>query len=123
MNIYVWCGLLVAFLVKLPLFLVHLWLPKAHVEAPLAGSMVLAGVTLKLGVYGIIRLLRVVVEGHVVWGQVFMVVGAVGSIIMGLVCLRQGDLKALIAYSSVSHMGVGLLGVIIRNVWGLIGGY
>nr|BCO38790.1 NADH dehydrogenase subunit 4 [Vargula hilgendorfii] len=122
-NVYVWLGLLVAFLVKLPLFLVHLWLPKAHVEAPLAGSMVLAGVTLKLGVYGIVRLLSTVMEGHVIWGQVFMVVGALGSIVMGLVCLRQVDLKALIAYSSVSHMGVGVLGVMMSNVWGLMGGY
>jgi NADH-ubiquinone oxidoreductase chain 4 len=62
-GFYVWWGLIVAFLIKLPLFLVHLWLPKAHVEAPLAGSMVLAGVTLKLGVYGIVRFLEVSMSG------------------------------------------------------------
>jgi NADH-quinone oxidoreductase subunit M len=104
--------LLVAFAVKSPLWPLHTWLPDAHTEAPTVGSVLLAGVLLKMGTYGLIRLgLPIVPEGV---REVAPVIGvlAVAAILVGaLVCLAQPELKRLIAYSSVGHMGFVLLGV------------
>jgi NADH-ubiquinone oxidoreductase chain 4 len=105
--------LLIAFLVKLPLFLVHLWLPRAHVEAPVAGSMILAGVLLKLGGYGLMRVLMKFTFLFNRLGGFVISLSLVGMVSIGLVCCRMNDLKALVAYSSVAHMGLvvsGLLG-------------
>nr|YP_009473486.1 NADH dehydrogenase subunit 4 [Tetraclita rufotincta]AVI57970.1 NADH dehydrogenase subunit 4 [Tetraclita rufotincta] len=107
-----------AFLVKLPAFYVHLWLPKAHVEAPVAGSMMLAGVLLKLGCYGMMRLMGFF-EGKVNFLSSMLVsLGLLGGIMVSFICLRQVDLKALIAYSSVSHMGLALGGLGSWGLWG-----
>nr|YP_010490456.1 NADH dehydrogenase subunit 4 [Ibla cumingi]UWM12942.1 NADH dehydrogenase subunit 4 [Ibla cumingi] len=107
-----------AFLVKLPAYFVHLWLPKAHVEAPVSGSMMLAGVMLKLGCYGMMRLF-VLFDGMVVWVSSMLVsLGLLGGLMVSLICLRQVDYKALIAYSSVSHMGLALGGLGAWNLWG-----
>nr|QFQ01326.1 NADH dehydrogenase subunit 4 [Acanthephyra smithi] len=110
-----------AFVVKLPMFLVHLWLPKAHVEAPVAGSMILAGVLLKLGGYGLIRVLPLFssVSKGFLWFWVS--VGVVGGVVVSFICLRQTDIKALIAYSSVAHMGLVLCGLMLFSWWGLGG--
>nr|YP_010952730.1 NADH dehydrogenase subunit 4 [Tetralia rubridactyla]WMQ53150.1 NADH dehydrogenase subunit 4 [Tetralia rubridactyla] len=110
-----------AFLVKLPMYGVHLWLPKAHVEAPVAGSMILAGVLLKLGGYGIIRALIVfqMISQEVSW--LWISLSLWGGICISLVCLRQVDLKSLIAYSSVAHMSLVLCGLMILNYWGISG--
>nr|YP_009002551.1 NADH dehydrogenase subunit 4 [Cherax dispar]CDL72641.1 NADH dehydrogenase subunit 4 [Cherax dispar] len=110
-----------AFMVKLPLFLFHLWLPKAHVEAPVSGSMILAGVLLKLGGYGLIRVLSVFSEINKMFSWVWMSLGVLGGVIISLMCLRQVDMKSLIAYSSVAHMGLVLGGLVSMSSWGLNG--
>jgi len=110
-----------AFLVKLPVYIGHLWLPRAHVEAPVAGSMILAGVLLKLGGYG---LGRVNIYIHSVLKSIilfFFRISLLGMIYIVLVCCRLNDLKALVAYSSVAHMGLVICGFIRGLTWGFIG--
>lgn len=110
-----------AFIVKLPIFMTHLWLPKAHVEAPVAGSMILAGVLLKLGGYGLIRVLPIFsyINKNLSW--VWIRVRLVGGTIVRIICLRQVDMKALIAYSSVAHIGLVLCGLVVFGWWGANG--
>nr|YP_009258339.1 NADH dehydrogenase subunit 4 [Lethrinus laticaudis]ANH79349.1 NADH dehydrogenase subunit 4 [Lethrinus laticaudis] len=116
-----WAGCLLAFLVKMPLYGVHLWLPKAHVEAPVAGSMVLAAVLLKLGGYGMMRMLIVLEPLTKELSYPFIIFALWGVIMTGSICLRQTDLKSLIAYSSVSHMGLVVGGILIQTPWGFTG--
>nr|ALO76318.1 NADH deshydrogenase subunit 4 [Omalisus fontisbellaquei] len=114
------CTILV-FLVKIPMFFFHLWLPKAHVEAPVSGSMILAGLMLKLGGYGLLRLMGVFLKIGLKINLFFIVISLFGSFIISLVCLRQSDMKSLIAYSSISHMGLVLSGIMTMNLWGYYG--
>nr|YP_004465289.1 NADH dehydrogenase subunit 4 [Microdevario nanus]BAK23078.1 NADH dehydrogenase subunit 4 [Microdevario nanus] len=116
-----WAGCLVAFLVKMPLYGMHLWLPKAHVEAPVAGSMILAAVLLKLGGYGMMRMMVMLDPLSKQLAYPFIVLALWGIIMTGLVCLRQTDLKSLIAYSSVGHMGLVAGGILIQTPWGFTG--
>nr|QIV24778.1 NADH dehydrogenase subunit 4 [Agrianome spinicollis] len=109
------------FLVKIPMFFVHLWLPKAHVEAPVAGSMVLAGVMLKLGGYGLLRLMKLFLVVNLSVNSIFITISLVGGFLVSLICIRQSDIKSLIAYSSVAHMGMALGGIMTLNVWGFWG--
>lgn len=111
-----------AFLVKLPIYIFHLWLPKAHVEAPVAGSIILAGVLLKLGGYGLIRILIVFQSVRRRYCWLWIRVGLIGGAYIRFVCLRQVDIKSLIAYSSVAHMRLVLCGLINLSLWGLSGG-
>lgn len=115
--------LILAFLVKMPIFLVHLWLPKAHVEAPVSGSIILAGVLLKLGGYGLLRIFPYITITGTYINYVWVTIRLIGGVLVSLVCLRQTDLKALIAYSSVAHMGIVLGGLITITYWGLCGAY
>nr|WNH37609.1 NADH dehydrogenase subunit 4 [Cymolutes torquatus] len=116
-----WVACLLAFLVKMPLYGVHLWLPKAHVEAPVAGSMILAAVLLKLGGYGMMRILTILDPATKTLSYPFIILALWGVIMTGSICLRQTDLKSLIAYSSVSHMGLVAAGILIQTPWGFTG--
>nr|ARI50008.1 NADH dehydrogenase subunit 4 [Protonibea diacanthus] len=116
-----WAGCLLAFLVKMPLYGVHLWLPKAHVEAPIAGSMILAAILLKLGGYGMMRILPMLEPLTKELSYPFIIFALWGVVMTGSICLRQTDLKSLIAYSSVGHMGLVVGGVLIQTPWGFTG--
>nr|YP_010957260.1 NADH dehydrogenase subunit 4 [Starksia nanodes]WMY90561.1 NADH dehydrogenase subunit 4 [Starksia nanodes] len=116
-----WTACLLAFLVKMPLYGAHLWLPKAHVEAPVAGSMILAAVLLKLGGYGMMRVMIMLDPLTKELSYPFIILALWGVIMTGSICLRQTDLKSLIAYSSVSHMGLVAAGILIQTPWGFTG--
>nr|AND96508.1 NADH deshydrogenase subunit 4 [Milichus apicalis] len=120
-NMYMYLCMNLGFFVKMPMYLVHLWLPKAHVEAPVSGSMILAGVLLKLGGYGLMRLMLIFLEIGVKINMIFILISMYGGVLISLICIRQIDIKSLIAYSSVAHMGLVLGGIMTMTYWGMCG--
>jgi NADH-quinone oxidoreductase subunit M len=119
---WVFLALAAGFAIKVPLFPLHTWLPLAHTEAPTAGSVLLAGVLLKLGTYGFLRFaLPMVPGGALAWAQVMGVLAVAGIIYGGLICWVQQDIKRLVAYSSVSHLGFCMLGMFSLHLAGLSG--
>nr|YP_009494671.1 NADH dehydrogenase subunit 4 [Bathyraja albomaculata]AWO66464.1 NADH dehydrogenase subunit 4 [Bathyraja albomaculata] len=120
-NKFWWLACMIAFLVKMPLYGVHLWLPKAHVEAPIAGSMILAAVLLKLGGYGMMRIIIMLNPLTKEMAYPFLILAIWGIIMTSSICLRQTDLKSLIAYSSVSHMGLVAAAILIQTPWSFAG--
>nr|YP_009400290.1 NADH dehydrogenase subunit 4 [Baizongia pistaciae]ARW70337.1 NADH dehydrogenase subunit 4 [Baizongia pistaciae] len=121
MNFYFFFFLMMIFLVKMPLFLFHIWLPKAHVEAPISGSMILAGIMLKLGGFGIYHVLMLIFKINLFLNFYFISLSLFGMFILSLVCFFQSDLSILIAYSSVVHMGLVIIGFMTCSVWGYCG--
>nr|AVW86148.1 NADH dehydrogenase subunit 4 [Lepidonotus sp. YZ-2018] len=113
-----WMLTILAFMVKMPLYITHLWLPKAHVEAPIAGSMILAGILLKLGGYGLIRLSTLYPNLMFKTSPLWNSIALWGAFITSMICLRQTDIKSLIAYSSVGHMALVILGISLTSNWG-----
>ncbi len=123
LQILIFWSFTLAFLVKCPSFPFHTWLPDAHTEAPTAGSMILAGVLLKMGTYGLLRMsLPLFPEAAQVATPVIMVLAVVGIIYGALVAAVQTDIKKLVAYSSVAHMGFVLYGIFSLNHTGMMGG-
>jgi NADH-quinone oxidoreductase subunit M len=115
-------GLFIAFAIKVPVFPFHTWLPDAHVEAPTAISVILAGVLLKMGTYGLLRISFPILPAATAWFAPALAVLGVINIVYGALCsMAQKDLKKLVAYSSVSHMGYCLLGMAAATPEGLAG--
>ena len=112
-----------AFAIKVPMVPFHTWLPDAHVEAPTAGSAILAGVLLKMGTYGFLRFgLTLFPDGAIEFAPIILGLSLVGIIYGSLVAMVQPDIKKLVAYSSVAHLGFVMLGIFVFNVQGLTGG-
>ena len=120
-QVLIFLGFLVGFGVKMPIFPIHGWLPLAHVEAPSPVSILLSGILLKMGAYGLIRTAFMLPEGVLSLQTFLMVIALVSLIYGGLLAWRQSDLKAMIAYSSISHMGIVLLGIAAFNMTGITG--
>jgi NADH-quinone oxidoreductase subunit M len=123
-NAQFWCfgAFALAFSIKIPLFPLHTWLPDAHVEAPTAGSVILAGVMLKFGIFGFLRFaMPLFPNGAAVWAPVIAILAVIGIIYGALVAFAQDDVKKLVAYSSVSHMGFCALGLFALTSYGISG--
>lgn len=121
-QLILWLGFFIAFAIKVPMIPFHIWLPEAHVEAPTTGSILLAGILLKLGTYGFLRFLLPLFPYGMKFFSPLVIVICIISVIYGsLVTIRQIDLKKIIAYSSVVHMNFAIIGLFANNLEGLQG--
>ena len=120
-QVLVLLGFVIGFGVKMPVFPLHGWLPLAHVEAPSPVSILLSGILLKMGAYGLIRAVVMLPEAALLLQPFLVFLGLFGMLYGGLLAWRQSDLKAMVAYSSISHMGVVLLGIATLNQAGITG--
>jgi len=119
---FLWLAFFFSFAIKLPLFPFHIWLPEAHVEAPTTGSILLAGILLKMGIYGIIRfLIPLFPYASLYFAPLVIMLSLLGIIYTSLTAIRQVDLKRIIAYTSVAHMNLVLLGIFSFSTIGFIG--
>ena len=121
-QIWLWLAFFISFASKIPMFPFHIWLPEAHVEAPTVGSVLLAGILLKLGVYGFLRFsLTLFPEASLYFSPIVYLLSVIGIIYTSLSAIRQTDLKRIVAYSSVAHMNLVTLGIFSFNLIGLEG--
>lgn len=120
-ELFIWVLLFIGFAVKIPMFPVHIWLPEAHVEAPTAGSVILAGLLLKLGGYGILRfLIPICSEVNLLLKDYIILFCLLAVVYSSIAALRQIDIKKIIAYSSVVHMNFGFIGIFLNNIDGAV---
>nr|YP_009466076.1 NADH dehydrogenase subunit 4 [Styela clava]CDM98932.1 NADH dehydrogenase subunit 4 [Styela clava] len=113
--------LIMGFLCKLPIYSLHSWLPKAHVEAPVGGSMILAGLLLKMGGYGLVRFFSLTSFSYGAVFLMLLIIVVIGMLIPVLLCSRMVDIKSFIAFSSISHMCIAVVGLMVFGMYGLVG--
>nr|ALO64496.1 NADH dehydrogenase subunit 4 [Lasioglossum pauxillum] len=123
MNMYMFYFMMGTFFVKIPMYMLHGWLLKAHVEAPVFGSMILASILLKLGTYGILQMMMIFMSLFMKLKFYIIIMSMLGSVILSSVCLRQMDMKILVAYSSVVHMGILISSMLTFFKISVLGGY